>query len=117
MSEKDIWEGFSIKKNPSEKVSDYYVQSMINASRNRSESSGDFALTIKIGFMVVVFFVLLVASMYGPSMFHNALVVCEGNKCTTYTEWKVINESKTGVLEVWAGGRLQRFSNGTWRYE
>ena len=46
----------------------------------------------------------------------NALVVCSGTSCTTYTEWTVINEN-AGVLEVWAGGRLQRFSNGTWHYE
>lgn len=54
--------------------------------------------------------------MIGPSMWHNALVVCNGASCTTYTEWTVINEN-AGVLEVWAGGRLQRFSNGTWHYE
>ena len=37
--------------------------------------------------------------------------IWNGNSCTTYTEWKVISENRcTGVLEVWAGGRLHRLS-------
>ena len=71
-----------------------------------------------IALCIIAIIAMFAIPMVGPSLWHNALVVCSCQHCTTYTKWTVINEdSKTGVLEVWAGGRLQRFSNGTWHYE
>lgn len=113
----DIWSGGSIKKSDDPvyvNVPSWEIQRMVNAQK-----SDIFAVKIISGGVGVI---LTIAAIYfsvcGPSMWHNKLVVCNGASCREYTDWKVINEnSNTGVLEVWAGGRLQRFSNGTWRYE
>ncbi len=113
MKEDDVWNGYRLGESQ-EKTNDVYY--MI-AMQERNEESSVPAI-LKIGFYIVVIIAVFAISMYGPSMWHNALVVCNGNSCTTYTEWKVIGENRyTGVLEVWAGGRLQRLSNGTWHYE
>ena len=113
MNENDIWNGYRLGESK-EKTNDVYY--MI-AMQERNEESSVPAI-LKIGFYIVVMIAVFAISMYGPSMWHNTLVVCNGNSCTTYTEWKVIGENRyTGVLEVWAGGRLQRLSNGTWHYE
>ena len=38
-------------------------------------------------------------------------------KCNGYGYIYEYAHVEGGVLEVWAGGRLQRLSNGTWHYE
>lgn len=112
----DIWAGGSLKKSdhPQEDYSYYrYMPSYSN------DDGGEFILVLKIVGLVALIIGMLYFSVMGPSMWHNKLVVCHGTTaCTEYTDWKVIGEnSETGVLEVWAGGRLQRLSNGTWHYE
>lgn len=114
----DIWSGGSIRKTTDgEKYDEWYVQRMINSAKSYHETSTvSYALAFAFFVLLMAFFIGL--SVMGPSMWHDALVVCNGGNCTTYTEWKVIGENpNTGVLEVWAGGRLQRLSNGTWHYE
>ena len=116
--EEDIWSGASIKKASAPKHYDeWQVQSMINAVNNAREDS-TFSYLFKFIGAALLLIVVIYFSVCGPSLWHNALVVCSGGSCTSYTDWKVINEDRqTGVLEVWAGGRLQRLSNGTWHYE
>lgn len=112
----DIWNGGSIKKSDEHKDFHYdaTIQSMV-ASYNDDSAFKTFAM---MAFMILGLMVLVYLSVCGPAMWHNSLVVCNGSNCTTYTDWKVISEDhNTGVLEVWAGGRLQRLSNGTWHYE
>lgn len=113
----DIWSGSSLKKS-GDPVSSWETEFMINRGRfSNQEASGLSTILMCVG-LAIVAIIAVYFSVCGPSMWHNALVVCSGSKCTTYTEWKVIGEDqKTGVLEVWAGGRLQRLSNGTWHYE
>lgn len=114
----DIWAGGSIRKATDGKQYDEWaVKYMINSGRFDREDTG-FLTILEIGGLVLLVVIGIYLSVCGPSMWHNSLVVCSGGSCTTYTDWKVLNEdSKTGVLEVWAGGRLQRLSNGTWHYE
>lgn len=118
MNNDDIWAGGSIRKaSDGKKYDEWAVQSMINAGRFASKDSGISAI-LKYGFVCLLVVLGIYLLVCGPSMWHNSLVVCSGGSCTTYTDWKVLNEDKkTGVLEVWAGGRLQRLSNGTWHYE
>lgn len=118
MNNDDIWAGGAIRKATDGKQYDeWVVQHMINAGRFAREDTG-FLTIFKIGGLVLLVVLGIYLSVCGPSMWHNSLVVCSDGSCTTYTDWKVLNEdSKTGVLEVWAGGRLQRLSNGTWHYE
>ena len=114
----DIWSGGSIRKDSDgKKYDEWAVQHMINSGKFAREDSGIVDI-MKIVGLVLGIFALIYFSVCGPAMWHNSLVVCSGGSCTTYTDWKVIGEdTKTGVLEVWAGGRLQRLSNGTWHYE
>lgn len=114
----DIWAGGSIRKATDGKQYDEWaVKYMINSGRFDREDTG-FLTILEIGGLVLLVVIGIYLSVCGPSMWHNSLVVCSGGSCTTYTDWKVLNEdSKTGVLEVWAGGRLQRLYNGTWHYE
>lgn len=114
----DIWSGGSIRKaSDGKKYDEWAVQHMINSGKFAREDSGLIDI-MKIVGLVLGIFALIYFSVCGPAMWHNSLVVCSGGSCTTYTDWKVIGEdTKTGVLEVWAGGRLQRLSNGTWHYE
>ena len=114
----DIWSGGSIRMaTDGKKYDECAVQRMINTGQVAREESG-FLDVMKVVGLVLGLIALIYFSVCGPCMWHNALVVCSGGNCTTYTDWKVIGEdSQTGVLEVWAGGRLQRLSNGTWHYE
>lgn len=117
-NDNDIWSGSSIKTvTDGKKYSRWEIDYMIDSGYS---SSNDSIIKYVLSFVLLVLTIVLVVgiSVFGPSMWHNALIVCYGKNCTTYTEWKVINEDhNTGVLEVWAGGRLQRLSNGTWHYE
>lgn len=113
----DIWAGGSIKKCDEPF---HYDANAARLAQNIQDAQYDNVMGfIKVTALAIALILVVYFSICGPSMWHNALVVCTGNNnCVTYTDWKVINEnSKTGVLEVWAGGRLQRLSNGTWRYE
>lgn len=118
MNNDDIWAGGSIRKSTDGKQYDEWaVKYMINSDRFAREDTG-FLTILKIGGLILLIVLTIFIAVCGPAMWHNSLVVCSGGSCTTYTDWKVLNEdSKTGVLEVWAGGRLQRLSNGTWHYE
>lgn len=113
----DIWSGSSLKKS-GDPVSSWETEFMINRGRfSNQEASGLSTILMCVG-LAIFTIIAVYFSVCGPSMWHNSLVVCSGGSCTTYTDWKVIGEdTKTGVLEVWAGGRLQRLSNGTWHYE
>lgn len=104
----DIWSGSSLKKS-GDPVGSWETEFMINRGRFcNQEASGLSTILMCVGLAIVAIFAVYF-SVCGPSMWHNALVVCSGSKCTTYTEWKVIGEDQTtGVLEVWAGGRLHR---------
>lgn len=112
----DIWSGGSIEK--SDEHNDFHydatIQSMVD-SYNDDNAFITFAMWALMAVATIIGIYLMVC---GPAMWHNSLVVCNGSNCTAYTDWKVISEDRnTGVLEVWAGGRLQRLSNGTWHYE
>lgn len=117
----DIWSGGSIKKSepdPNYKYDPYKYKYMELENQRTSDNSGCL-YAVEIVACSIFTILVLYFSICGPAMWHNKLVVCHGTTaCTEYTDWKVINEnSETGVLEVWAGGRLQRLSNGTWHYE
>ena len=114
----DIWSGASIPK--SEEHKDFHFHYDPNIARMVASYNSDDGLMdiLKVAGLILVIALGIFFSVVGPSMVHNSLVVCNGSSCTTYKDWKVISEdSKTGILEVWAGGRLQRLSNGTWHYE
>lgn len=112
--ENDIWGGYKLNV---DKDANYTPPPIWWNNSQNDESSG-FLDVLKIIALFVFIVLMLVLPMFGPSLWHSALVVCNGGRCTTYTEWTVIGENpKSGVLEVWAGGRLQRLSNGTWHYE
>lgn len=112
----DIWAGGSIKK--SDNTFHYDVNAAKLAQRIRDEKYDNVTGFIKVTALAIALILVMYFSICGPSLWHNALVVCSGSNCVTYTDWKVISENaQTGVLEVWAGGRLQKLSNGTWRYE
>ena len=113
MKDNDIWSGYRLGESQENTPNINY---MIAMQKRNEESS--FLTIVKIAFCIIATIAMLAITMVGPRLSHNALVVCSGSSCTTYTEWIVINENgENGVLEVWAGGRLQRFSNGTWHYE
>lgn len=113
----DIWSGAAIKKSDDPvyvNVPSWEIRRMVNAQKEDS-SAVKLISGIVAGILTIA---CLYFSVCGPAMWHNKLVVCNGTACREYTDWKVINEDKhTGVLEVWAGGRLQKLSNGTWHYE
>ena len=107
----DIWEGGSIKKG-------VYDPNYTPLNSYETNDDTDWYMYGGIAFGVIVLVVFLLFMSSAPSMFHHKLVVCSNNHCTEYTDWKVINENRhNGILEVYAGGRLQRLSNGTWHYE
>jgi len=117
----DIWSGGSIQRtdpDPNYKYDPYKYKYMELENQRTSDNSGCL-YAVEIVACIIFIIAALYFSVMGPSLWHNKLVVCHGTtQCTEYSEWKVINEnSETGVLEVWAGGRLQRLSNGTWHYE
>ena len=114
----DIWAGGSIKK--SDKYKDVHFDYDPNIARMVQSYVCDEGISYILKF--IGFGILLIGGIYlsviGPSLWHKKLVVCSGGTCTEYMEWKVLGENQqTGILEVWAGGRLQRLSNGTWHYE
>lgn len=117
----DIWSGGSIKKSDPDPnyVYDPYKYKYMELENSRTGDSSGCLYAVEFIACLVAIVAVLYFSVMGPSLWHNKLVVCHGTaRCTEYTEWKVIGEdSKTGILEVWAGGRLQRLSNGTWHYE
>ena len=110
----DIWSGARVRKEGEPAPDTAYH---FGYHTHHSEPS-DFVYIAKIIFCILVIVGVLYLSFAGPEMWHNKLVVCYGTNCSEYTSWKVINENQeSGVLEVWAGGRLQRLSPGTWHYE
>lgn len=112
--ENDIWGGYKLNVDKDA----HYTPPPIWWNNSQNDESSGFLDVLKIIALCVFIVLMLVLPMFGPSLWHSALVVCNGGRCTTYTKWTVINENaESGVLEVWAGGRLQRLSNGTWHYE
>lgn len=112
--ENDIWNEYKLNIDKDA----HYTPPPIWWNNHSNDESSGFLDVLKIIALCVVIVLILVLPMFGPSLWHSALVVCNGVNCTAYTEWTVISENpKSGVLEVWAGGRLQRLSNGTWHYE
>lgn len=113
MKDDNIWDGYRLGESGTQNKN----INLLIAKQKKSEES-IIPEILGIALCIIAIIAMFVIPMVGPSLWYNALVVCSGQSCTTYTEWIVIDEnSKTGVLEVWAGGRLQRFSNGTWHYE
>ena len=113
MKDDNIWDGYRLGESGTQNKN----INLLIAKQKESEES-IIPTIFGIALCIIAIIAMIAIPMIGPSLWHNALVVCSGKSCTTYTEWTVINENpQTGVLEVWAGGRLQRFSNGTWHYE
>ena len=97
MNDDDIWNGYRLGNSQENTPNINYMIAM-----QKSNEESLFPTIVKIAFYIIAIIAMFAIPMVGPSLWHNALVVCNGASCTTYTEWTVINEN-AGVLEVWAG--------------